>query len=216
MEQLKNYTFSHQKHDGHMDFTQALNLSDERVLLRPYASTDLAQLALITQDEDIWRYMPTRISNQEELATWVQAVEKGRAQGTRYTFMIEDRATGQLAGSTSYGNVSLPDRRLEIGWTWLTKPYRGSGLNRHCKFLLLQYAFEVLDFERVELKTDVLNTRSRKAMLKIGATEEGVLRSHTQLHDGRRRDTIYYSILRPEWAQVKQRYFGDLSAQRPV
>lgn len=194
-----------------MNFPQDILLQDDRVLLRRYQPSDLPELAQIALDEDIWRFMPTRISNQAELQEWASNVEKGYATGTRYTFLIVDRATGKLAGSTSYGNISLPDKRLEIGWTWLSKDYRGTGLNRHCKFLLLQHAFEELRMERVELKTDVLNLRSRRAMLKIGATEEGILRSHTQMHDGRRRDTIYYSILRPEWAEIKRRVFADFT-----
>ncbi|WP_439881787.1 GNAT family N-acetyltransferase [Pontibacter sp. MBLB2868] len=192
-----------------MDFTSNITLEDNHVLLRRFETADLNAVAAIANDEDIWRLMVTKISNGEELEQWRQTVETGYAACTRYTFMIIDKATGQLAGSTSYGNISLADKRLEIGWTWLSQEFRGSGLNRHCKFLLLSYAFDKLGMERVELKTDVLNTRSRKAMLKIGATEEGILRSHTLMHDGRRRDTIYYSILCPEWEQVKQVYFQD-------
>lgn len=194
-----------------MNFPQDILLQDDRVLLRRYQPSDLPELAQIALDEDIWRFMPTHISNQAELQDWAATVEQGYATCSRYTFLIVDRATGKLAGSTSYGNISLPDKRLEIGWTWLSKDYRGTGLNRHCKFLLLQHAFEELRMERIELKTDVLNLRSRRAMLKIGATEEGILRSYTQMHDGRRRDTIYYSILRPEWPGIKQQVFADLA-----
>ena len=194
-----------------MNFEQVPLLQDARVLLRPFRPEDIAELATIAMDEEIWRYMVTCISNAQELEAWVQTVTEGYRQGSRYTFMIEDKATGQLAGSTSYGNISEPDKRLEIGWTWLSREYRGSGLNRHCKFLLLRYAFEELQIERVELKGDALNTRSRRAMLKIGATEEGILRSHTLMHDGRRRDTVYYSILRTEWPHIRQTVFGDFA-----
>lgn len=193
-----------------MNFDQVPLLENSRVLLRPIQDADKAALREIALDEEIWRYMITRISNEEELDAWIQTATSGYQLGTRYTFMIVDKATGQLAGSTSYGNISVPDKRLEIGWTWLSRDYRGTGLNRHCKFLLLRYAFEVLQMERVELKGDALNIRSRKAMLKIGATEEGILRSHTLMHDGRRRYTIYYSILRPEWEQIKNTIFKDL------
>ncbi|RDV13726.1 N-acetyltransferase [Pontibacter diazotrophicus] len=195
-----------------MNFEQVPLLEDARVLLRPFQPSDKADLRMIALDEEIWRYMITRISNGTELEAWIHTATSGYQLGTRYTFMIEDKATGKLAGSTSYGSISVPDKRLEIGWTWLSREFRGSGLNRHCKFLLLQYAFEVLQMERVELKGDALNMRSRKAMLKIGATEEGILRSHTLMHDGRRRDTIYYSILRPEWEQIKSTIFKDLAA----
>ena len=194
-----------------MNFEEIPPLEDARVLLRSFQPSDTAALSAIAMDEEIWRYMITRISNGEELDSWVQTATAGYQNGTRYTFMIVDKATGKLAGSTSYGNISVPDKRLEIGWTWLSKDYRGSGLNRHCKFLLLRFAFEVLQMERVELKGDALNMRSRKAMRKIGATEEGILRSHTLMHDGRRRDTVYYSILRPEWQQIKNTIFKDLA-----
>ncbi|GAB3537310.1 GNAT family protein [Pontibacter brevis] len=199
-----------------MNFEKIPLLEDARVLLRPFQPSDTEALRTVAFDEEIWRYMITRISNDTELEAWVQTAMNGYESGTRYTFMIEDKATGQLAGSTSYGNISEPDSRLEIGWTWLSKAYWGSGMNRHCKFLLLRHAFEVLEMERVELKGDALNMRSRKAMLKIGATEEGILRSHTLMHDGRRRDTIYYSILRPEWEQIKGTIFKDLAAPDQV
>ncbi|NEM98570.1 GNAT family N-acetyltransferase [Pontibacter burrus] len=199
-----------------MNFTQDLNLQTDKVLLRPFQPSDLEALQTIVIDEDIWRYMATKVASDTELGYWVYNAVKDREKQQRYTFMIVDKATGNLAGSTAYGNISIVDKRLEIGWTWLGKPYRGTGLNRHCKFLLLHYAFDVLGYERVELKTDVLNLRSRQAMRKIGATEEGVLRSHMQMHDGRRRDTIYYSILRHEWPSIRETIFLDLSTAKQV
>jgi RimJ/RimL family protein N-acetyltransferase len=102
-----------------------------------------------------------------------------------------------------YGNLSEPDRRLEIGWSWLGSDFRGRGINRWVKFLLLEHAFEDLGAERVEFKTDVLNLQARAGLRNIGAVEEGVLRSFNPMPDGRRRDAIYYSILRAEWPEVK-------------
>ncbi|MBB6611166.1 GNAT family N-acetyltransferase [Pontibacter sp. Tf4] len=194
-----------------MNFEQDLHLQTENVLLRPLQPQDLEQLQIIATDPDIWRYMTLRVESEQDLQHWATTAFTDRTKQQRYTFVIVDKATGRLAGSTAYGNISIVDKRLEIGWTWLGKAYRGAGLNRHCKFLLLRYAFETLQFERVELKTDVLNLRSRQAMRKIGATEEGILRSHTLMQDGRRRDTIYYSILRAEWPAIQQRIFTDLA-----
>ncbi len=193
-----------------MNFSQDIVLEDNRVLLRPLLLSDVAQLKPMALDEDTWKYNVSRISSEEELQRWAEDAIRNREARLRYTFAILDKESNLLAGSTSYGNISVPDKRLEIGWTWLGKLFRGSGLNRHCKFLLLSYVFDVLQFERVELKTDVLNQRSRKAMLKLGATEEGILRSHTLMHDGRRRDTIYYSILRHEWQHIKHTIFPDM------
>lgn len=187
-----------------------LKLESNKVVLRPFLQTDLESLRPLALDEDIWKWMIVNVSNEEELQQWAKAAIADRAAGKRYTFVIEDKATGQLAGSTAYGSISPVDKRLEIGWTWLGKNFRGSGLNRHCKFLLLSYAFEVLAYERVEFKGNAQNHRSRQALKKIGATEEGILRSHTLLHTGSRRDTFYCSILKQEWAGIKERIFGDL------
>ena len=163
-------------------------------------------------DADTWHWNVTKISDKEDLQSWAETAFSDRQLKRRYSFVMIDKATGWLAGSTSFGNISEADKRLEIGWTWIGKDFRGTGLNRQCKFLLLRYAFEELQYERVELKTDVLNVRSRQAMRKIGATEEGVLRSHTQMHDRRRRDTIYYSILKSEWSLIKATIFADLGS----
>ncbi|MEJ8757322.1 GNAT family protein [Pontibacter sp. H259] len=194
-----------------MNFDQNLYLENEKVILRPLHQNDLPLLQTIAFDADTWRWTVTKIETLPDLKNWLNGSITDRQKQSRYTFVIVDKATGNLAGSTAFGNISETDKRLEIGWTWVSKACRGTGLNRHCKFLLLRYAFEELGYERVELKTDVLNLRSRQAMRKIGATEEGILRSHTLMHDGRRRDTIFYSILRAEWPQLKATIFADLS-----
>jgi len=147
--------------------------------------------------------------NSTELKEFINTSLEDRKRNFRYSLTIIQKASGEIAGSTSYANISAKDKRLEIGWTWLGKKFMGTGLNKECKFLLLQYAFEHLKFERVEFKTDVLNKASRKALEKIGAKEEGVLRSHTLMHDGRRRDTIYYSILANEWTNLKNTIFNN-------
>ena len=195
-----------------MNFERDLHLENDHALLRPLKPQDLEYLQTIAIDPDIWRYMTISVNSQQDLQRWADTAFSDHEKQQRYTFVIIDKSTGKLAGSTAYGNISIVDQRLEIGWTWLGNEARGTGLNRHCKFLLLQYAFEILHYERVELKTDVLNLRSRQAMRKIGATEEGILRSHTLMQDGRRRDTIYYSILKSEWPNLKATVFADLSS----
>jgi RimJ/RimL family protein N-acetyltransferase len=112
---------------------------------------------------------------------------------------VIDKRSGKLLGSTGFGNYFPRDQRIEIGWTWLGKAFQGIGINAQMKSLMLQYAFEELEMLRVEFKTDVLNLPARQALLRLGAAEEGVLRSHTLMTQGRRRDTIYYSFLKGEW-----------------
>lgn len=133
-----------------------------------------------------------------------------REQRSKYPFTIIEQSSGHIAGSSSYMAVSPENNRFEIGSTWLGKDFHGSALNRHCKFLLFRYAFETLGVRRLELKTDVLNLRSRKAIMKMGAQEDGILRSHQVMLGGRVRDTVYYSIIDHEWPEVKERVFGDL------
>ena len=134
-----------------------------------------------------------------------------RAAGKRVPFVIIDKGTGEICGCTSFGNISFYDKRIEIGWTWVGTATMGTGINHHAKFVLLSYAFDALRFERVEIKTDNLNERAKKALVHIGATEEGVLRSHMLMPHGRRRDSVYYSILRNDWETVKMLYFGDVA-----
>lgn len=194
-----------------MNFKEEIVLENNFVILKPLEFKDFKGLKEVALDPEIWQYMPlTYLVQPGDLHEYIKKARKQRRQSLRYPFVIIDKLSGDIAGSTSYGNISLVDKRLEIGWTWLGKKYQGSGINKHCKFLLLKYAFETLAFERVELKTDVLNHRSRKAIQKIGAIEEGILRSHTLMNGGRRRDTVYYSILKEEWSAVKANNFKDL------
>ncbi len=193
-------------------FDEPLILETDRALLRPVEISDFDAFKSIAFHEDIWRYMTVALKTEEELKAYLDKAVTDRANKVRHAFTVIDKHTGHVAGSTSYGNINLGHSRLEIGWTWLGKAYHGKGLNRHCKFLLLQYAFEQLNLERVEFKTDAINPQSRKALKKIGGVEEGILRSHTIMQDGRRRNTIYYSILKPEWETVKENIFLDLKS----
>ena len=191
-------------------FSEHIILENASVLLRPMEKNDFNELSGIAYDYDIWRFTVSRCMNNEELNDYINAALKDKLKEVRYPLVIVSKKNNRIAGSTSFGNISNKDKRLEIGWSWLGREYRGTGLNKHCKFLMLTYTFENLAFERVEFKTDVINGQSRKALKKIGAVEEGVLRSHTVMQDGRRRDTIYYSILRPEWPAIKNTVFRDL------
>ncbi|MDQ3292067.1 MAG: GNAT family N-acetyltransferase, partial [Bacteroidota bacterium] len=134
------------------------------------------------------------------------------AAAERVPFTIIQKDTGLVCGSTSYGNISFYDKRIEIGWSWLSTAFRGTQINRHSKFALLQYAFGTMQMERVEIKTDNLNERAKAALVKIGATPEGVLRSHMLMPGGRRRDSIYYSILKNEWPTIRQTIFPDVDS----
>jgi N-acetyltransferase len=197
-----------------MDCTRPITLENRRARLRPLEASDFEALKQIAFDADIWRYtLAPAPQDAVGLAAYLSQALKDRAAGLRYPFAIIDLDTGQLAGSTSYGSFALPDGRLEIGWTWLGRDYQRTGLNRAAKHLLLQYAFGELGCERVELKTDARNHQSQEAMRRMGATEEGTLRSHCYTQGGLRRDTVYFSILRPEWEQLRQSVFSQFDAR---
>lgn len=177
-----------------------LRLENEIVLLRPILETDLSELLSMTSEPDMWRFYTHDLSSLEGLKAWAKpAFLKERLQ-----FIIFDKNLNQLIGATAFGNISERDSRLEIGWTWIGKEFQGTGINHQVKKLMLTHCFEVLELERVEFKTDVLNLQARKSLKNIGAIEEGVLRSHTLMTKDRRRDTIYYSILKSEWNYVKR------------
>lgn len=182
-----------------------ITLRSDRVVLRPLAETDVEAFARVAYDPGIWRYFVADAGTEEGLRAFVAGAVREREAGTRVPFTIEDAASGAVVGSTSYGSISERDQRIEIGWSWLARAAQGTSLNTHAKHLLLAHAFDTLGYERVEFKTDVLNLRARAALKKIGATEEGVLRSHTLMPGGRRRDTIYYSVLRDEWPAADAR-----------
>ena len=180
-----------------------LILQTAEVLLRPLLKEDFGQLVDLTNDQSMWTYFTSDLSVGEVLRDWIADAILQKENKTRLPFAVIDKASRKIVGSTSFGNISYRDKRIEIGWTWLGKEYHGKGINNQVKYLMISYCFEVLDFERVEFKTDVLNIPARKALSRIGMTEEGVLRSHTLMTHDRRRDTIFYSVLKSEWNALK-------------
>jgi len=187
-------------------FDQNIILENERVLLRPLAIEDYDHLlSVATADKDLLQYSPTPLHTPELFKGYVDNAIKERKDKFRYAFSIFDKKTNSYAGSSSFANVSNYDGRLEIGWTWYEKEFQRSGLNRNCKFLMLGHAFEELEAERVEFRIDERNNPSRAAVEKIGGKFEGVLRSHMLMPNGFRRSTCFYSILKEEWPEIKQK-----------
>ena len=185
---------------------QTLNharLEGDHVVMRPIMPADREELAEIAFDPDIWRYFVARVESQADLDRFIEAAVDDTAAQRRIVFVIVDKATGRIAGSTAYGNLAEADRRIEIGWSWVSRNHRGRGLNGWAKYLLLSHGFETLGCERIEFKTDVLNLQARKGLRNIGATEEGVLRSYNYMPGGQRRDAVYFSILKSEWSAIR-------------
>jgi RimJ/RimL family protein N-acetyltransferase len=185
-----------------------LILETKKAILRPLAAADQAAfLALAKQDPSMWEYFSLNLADEEQLQQWLAIAFADKVDNTRRAFTIIDKETGRIAGSSSLGNISFSNLRAEIGWSWLGKDFRSTGLNKHAKYAMMRYAFEELGFERIEFKTDVLNTRARKGLQGVGGIEEGVLRSHMKMWNNRRRTSIFYSVLKDEWPGLKATIF---------
>jgi RimJ/RimL family protein N-acetyltransferase len=182
-----------------------LRLEGQIVRLEPLSTSHVEDLSRVALDPAVWEFAPRAVRDVSDLRLYVNEAIELAASGRAVPFAIALRDSGQAIGSTRFGNLDAENRRLEIGWTWIGRTWWRSAVNSECKYLLLSYAFETLGCVRVEFKTDTLNVRSRRAILRLGALEEGTLRRHMQTGSGRWRDTVYYSILDTEWPEVKAR-----------
>jgi RimJ/RimL family protein N-acetyltransferase len=175
-------------------------IEDERVLLRPLKESDLGFLLPFALNEpETWKYSQISARGEEGMRNYIHTALSNRAAGKEYPFIVIDKKTGEYAGSTRYYDIQPQNAMLQLGYTWYGEKFRGTGLNKHCKFLLLQFAFEELGIYRVEFRADARNERSIAAMQSIGCKPEGIIRSHMWLEDGSRRDSIVLSILKEEW-----------------
>lgn len=190
-----------------------VTLEGRLVRLEPLTRDHLPALCAVGLDPDLWRWTVSRVRDEREMAAWVDNALAEQAAGRSVPFAILDQASGLVIGSSRYGNISVPDGRLEIGWTWLGRAWQRSGRNAEAKRLLLGHAFDDLEASRVEFKTDALNAASRAALRALGAIEEGTLRRHTRTAAGRVRDTVYFGILREEWPAVRARLDERVAAR---
>lgn len=184
-----------------LNFPQNLVLEDEMVLLRPLEITDIENLLDISINEpETWKYSLVGADGKENLINYIQSAIKAREEKREFPFIVFDKKSQKYAGSTRFYDIQLPYKTVQLGYTWYGSAFRGTGLNKHCKFLLLQFAFETLGLERVEFRADNSNERSIAAMKSIGCKVEGVLRSHMPTTNSEvRRDSIVLSILKNEW-----------------
>lgn len=178
-------------------------LSGIHVRLEPLREMHHPALCEIAFDPKLWRWTSVGLSSPEDIWTYIGHALEAQAAGRELPFVTVDRASARIVGSTRFLNIDSANRRLEIGYTWIAQPWQRTAINTEAKYLMLHHAFETMGAIRVELKTDALNEKSRQAIKRIGATEEGILRRHMIAKSGRVRDTVYYSILDSEWPGVK-------------
>jgi N-acetyltransferase len=189
-----------------------VTLEGRQVRLEPLTMGHCAGLAEVGLDQELWRWIPVPVRTPEEMKAYIQTALDEQVRGVALPFVIVERASGRAIGSTRYGNIDRTHHRVEIGWTWVAPKWQRTAINTEAKYLLLQHAFETLGCMRVELKTDSLNEKSRNAILRIGAKEEGIFRNHMITSSGRIRHSAYYSIIDSEWPAIKTKLEARLAS----
>jgi RimJ/RimL family protein N-acetyltransferase len=183
---------------------QPITLEGQFIRLEPLSHEHHAGLCEFGLEESLWQWTPIRVSTPEEMRQYIAEALAGQAAGTMLPFATVERASNRVIGSTRFSSIDTTHRRVEIGWTWLGRPWQRTAANTEAKFLMLRHAFETWGCIRVELKTDALNEVSRRAILRLGAKEEGTFRNHMVTHSGRVRHSVYFSIIESEWPDVKE------------
>jgi RimJ/RimL family protein N-acetyltransferase len=194
---------------------EPVTLEGKRVRLEPLSFDHHAEMCEVGLDEDIWLLSPVPIRSREDMRQYIAAALREEQHEVSLPFATIEKESGRVVGSTRFGNISRENYRLEIGWTWIGKNWQRTFVNTEAKYLMLCHAFETLKCIRLELKTDSINERSRNAILRIGAKEEGIFRNHMITASGRLRHSVYFSIIDSEWPLVKVKLQEKLAAQYP-
>ncbi len=189
-------------------FDQQIILEDELVRIEPLEEKHFELLLPTAMESSLWLYTVAKINSEETFRKYFDTAMEEKQQKRSYPFAYYNKQQQQYVGSTRFANIEFPHKKLEIGWTWIHPSQQGTGFNKHCKFLLLQFGFETLGLNRIELKTSLLNLKSQKAMRKIGAIQEGIFRKNFINDDGTLRDTVYFSFVYDEWPAIKQNIFA--------
>lgn len=187
-----------------------ITLEGRYIILRPPSIDDIEGLSIAARDGEIWNTRFSQFPNPNEIPQYVQEMLNLSSRGLILPFITIDKASNTIVGTTRYLNIDYENHRIEIGHTWIAKSWRKTYVNTEAKFLMLQYAFEKLECIAVEIRTDLLNIVSRQAIQRLGAKQDGILRHHKIMRDGRIRDTVCYSIIKPEWKRVKENLIEKL------
>ncbi len=192
-----------------VDFLKTqIQLENDKVLLIPFTKEGAEKLRPIIFDNEVWKYMGMFIDTEANFQNYVVDT-LGKQHKTAYSFIIFDKQSNEAVGCTSYGNINFNSEKLEIGWTWYGKKFQSTGLNKACKYELLKYGFEEIGLRRVQFSADLENLKSQKAIEKLGAVREGVFRNNYIDSLGNSKDDVYYSIIKEDWATVKQNNFRE-------
>jgi RimJ/RimL family protein N-acetyltransferase len=189
-------------------------LEGEFVRLEPLKIEHFDALCEVGLDESLWKLTANIVETRDDLRRYVENALKDFEKKIALPFVTMDRAQNKIVGSTRFGNIDTNNRKVEIGWTWINPAWQRTYINSEAKILMLTHAFENWKCIRVELKTDALNDKSKNAMRRMGATEEGTLRNHMITESGRFRDSVFFSIIDSEWQDVKANLTAKLRSYR--
>ena len=194
-----------------------VTLEGKYIRLEPLSLAHHAGLCDIGLDDTIWRWNPRApMRTPDDVQRYIESALQQQAKGASLPFATVERASGRAVGSTRFAEIDVDNRRVEIGYTWIAPPWQRTPVNTEAKYLMMRHAFETWGCIRVELKTDSLNERSRNAILRIGAKQEGILRNHMLTHSGRLRHSVYFSIIESEWPAVKASIEAKLARPYPL
>jgi N-acetyltransferase len=188
-------------------------LEGRHVRLEPLGLEHHDGLCAVGLEEELWRWIPAPVRTREDMLEYIRTALQWQTDGTAVPFATVEQCSGRVIGSTRYMNIDRPNRHVEIGATWLGRPWQRTAANTEAKYLMLRHAFEQLGCIRVELKTDALNEKSRNAILRIGARQEGIFRNHMVCASGRLRDSVWFSIIDSEWPGVKSALEAKLASR---
>lgn len=180
-----------------------ITLEGRHVRLEPLSLAHHPGLCEVGLDPSLWELMPVASTTPEKMLAFIENALKLQVLGKALPYATVERASGKVVGSTRFMEIDVPNRHVEIGYTWIARPWQRSAINTEAKHLMLRHAFEVWKCLRVEFKTDLLNDRSQKAILRLGAKQEGIFRNHMVTESGRIRNSIWFSIIAKEWPDVK-------------
>ncbi len=189
-----------------------ITLEDRAVRLEPLTHAHHRGLCEVGLEPELWKWIPYTVGTPDEMAAYIEKALDEQARGASVPFATIDKSTGRVIGSTRYMNIEREHCRVEIGSTWIGRAWQRTSINTEAKYLMLRHAFETVGCMRVEFKTDSLNEKSRAAILRIGAKEEGTFRNHMVMSTGRIRHSVYYSIVEAEWPGVRARLEQKLAA----
>lgn len=188
-----------------------VELENDRVLLLPFEHLRNEELKKVIFNDNIWEYMGMYVRNDQDFDHYKKSTLNAKKTGSCYPFIIIDKQSNRVAGSTRYGNINSASGKCEIGWTWYGKDFQGTGLNKACKFELLKFGFETLKLRRIQFSADLENLRSQRAIEKLGAQKEGIFRNNYIDSNGTSRNDVYYSIIKEEWNSVKATFFNEFT-----